>query len=110
MDESLSTYMDLFRSDFEKSRTGIFDAFGYDCLAFAYPFGLHNAVTEGMLQSMGVRLTVTIREGINTLVRNDPTTLYNLMRFYITEDITGQQLIEKIKEPTVQTQTTTQTQ
>lgn len=110
VDESLSTYMDLFRSDFEQSRTGILNAFGYDCLSFAYPFGLHNAVTEGMLQSMGVRLTVTIREGINTLVRDDPTCLYNLMRFNITEDVTGEQLLEKIKEPALQPQTSTETQ
>ena len=63
-----------------------------------------------MLQSMGVRLTVTIREGINTLVRDDPTCLYNLMRFNITEDVTGEQLLEKIKEPALQPQTATETQ
>ncbi len=48
---------------------------------------------------MGVRLTVTIREAINTLVMGDPSCLYSMTRFNITDDVTGAQLLEKIKEP-----------
>ena len=98
-DESLDSYMTTFRNDFHKANDAIHAAFGYDTLAFAYPFGLHNAVTEGMLQIMGVRLTVTIREAINTLVMGDPSCLYSMTRFNITDDVTGAQLLEKIKEP-----------
>lgn len=98
-DEALDGYITTFRDDFNKANDSIHAAFGYDTLAFAYPFGLHNAVTEGMLQTMGVRLTVTIREGINTLVKGDPACLYSMTRFNITDDVTGAQLLEKIKEP-----------
>ena len=98
-DESLDRYMSAFRSDFLQSNAAIRAAFGYDSLAFAYPYGLHNAVTEGMLQTMGVRLTVTIREGMNTLVQGDPSCLYSMTRFNITDDVTGAQLLEKIREP-----------
>lgn len=99
VDEQLDSYMTTFREDFKKSNDAIRAAFGYDSLAFAYPYGLHNAVTEGMLQTMGVRLTVTIREGINTLVQGDPSCLYSMTRFNIIDDVTGAQLLEKIKEP-----------
>lgn len=97
--EPLDQYMDTFYADFNKSNEGIRQAFGASSLAFAYPFGLHNAVTEGMLQTMGVRITVTIREDMNTLVRGDASSLYGLARFNITNDVTGAQLLEKIKEP-----------
>lgn len=99
--ESLDQYMDTFYADFRKSNEGIRQAFGAGSLAFAYPFGLHNAVTEGMLQALGVRLTVTIREDMNTLVRGDASSLYGLARFNITDDMTGAQLLERIKEPAV---------
>ena len=97
-DESLDGYMAAFRADFQKSNAAIRAAFGYDSLAFAYPYGLHNAVTEGMLQTLGVRLTVTIREGINTLTQGDPACLYSMTRFNITDDVTGAQLLDKIAE------------
>ncbi|MBS5151080.1 MAG: polysaccharide deacetylase family protein [Butyricicoccus pullicaecorum] len=97
--EPLDQYMNTFYADFSKSNAGIRQAFGADSLSFAYPFGLHNAITEGMLQAMGVRITVTIREGMNTLVRGDASSLYGMARFNITEDMTGAQLLEKIREP-----------
>ena len=52
-----------------------------------------------MLQTLGVRLTVTIREGINTLTQGDPACLYSMTRFNITDDVTGAQLLDKIAEP-----------
>lgn len=97
--EPLEQYIDTFYTDFNKSNEGIRRGFGADSLSFAYPFGLHNAITEGMLQAMGVRITVTIREGINTLVRGDASSLYGMARFNITEDMTGAQLLEKVREP-----------
>lgn len=99
--EPLDQYMQAFHADFDRSNAAIRQAFGADSLAFAYPFGLHNAITEGMLQAMGVRITVTIREDINTLVRGDASSLYGLARFNITEDMTGAQLLERIKEPAI---------
>ena len=97
--ELLEQYIDTFYTDFNKSNEGIRQGFGADSLSFAYPFGLHNAITEGMLQAMGVRITVTIREGINTLVCGDASSLYGMARFNITEDMTGAQLLEKVREP-----------
>lgn len=97
--EALDAYMDAFHTDYYKSNEAIRKSFGADNLAFAYPFGLHNAVTEGMLQAMGVRITVTIREDINKLVRGDASSLYGLARFNITEDMTGAQVVAKIQEP-----------
>ena len=64
--------------------------------AFAYPFGLHNGVTEGLLREQGVRVTVTIHEGANTLTQGDPACLYGLNRFNITEDVTGDKLLQKL--------------
>lgn len=98
-EESLPAYMETFLADFQRSNDGIRQAFGYDSLAFAYPFGLNNAVIEGLLQMRGVRLTVTIREDINTLRQGDPSCLYGMARFNITDDVTGQELLRKIQEP-----------
>lgn len=97
--ESLEAYMEAFRTDFAASADAIQKAYGKPVTAFAYPFGLHNAVTEGMLRQAGVRLTVTIREGLNTLTQGDPTCLYGMSRFNITDDVTGEQLLAKIAEP-----------
>lgn len=98
-DEQLNDYINDFRTDFKKSNDDIRRSFGYDSLAFAYPFGLHNAITEGLLRALGVRLTVTIREDINTLRQGDPSCLYGMTRFNITDSVTGAQLLEKIQEP-----------
>ncbi len=99
--EALDVYMDTFRTDFYKSNEAIRKSFGAGSLAFAYPFGRNNALTEGMLRAMGVRVTVTIREDMNQLVRGDASSLYGLARFNITNDMTAQDLLARIKEPTV---------
>lgn len=94
--EQLEDYMEAFRSDFDRSKRELEQ--GLDCkvLAFAYPYGLHNAVTEGLLREMGVRVTVTIREGRNTLQVGDPSCLYGMSRFNITEDVSGAQLLARM--------------
>lgn len=94
--ESLTDYIAAFRADFARSAEGIEAGLGGTVRAFAYPFGLHNGVTEGLLREQGVRVTVTIHEGANTLTQGDPACLYGLNRFNITEDVTGDKLLQKL--------------
>ena len=49
-----------------------------------------------LLREQGVRVTVTIHEGANTLTQGDPACLYGLNRFNITEDVTGDKLLQKL--------------
>lgn len=64
----------------------------------AYPGGDYNELSEEVIhQEVGIPVTVTsIEGGVNTVKRGEPESLYAMYRWNITNDVTGEQLLEKI--------------
>ena len=52
---------------------------------FAYPHGVWDAATEALLKQLGVRVTLTCEERVNTIRRADTDSLYLLGRYNVNE-------------------------
>lgn len=65
---------------------------------FAYPYGMYCRWSETILKDLGVYATVTVEERINTLRVGEPDTLRLLGRYTVTEDITGEGLLDLLGE------------
>lgn len=64
----------------------------------SYPGGDYTELSEEIIHGEGgIPVTVTsVEGGRNTVTRGDPESLYAMYRWNITNDVTGEQLLEKI--------------
>jgi len=92
--ESEQDYIDLFRNDYALMQELLKD-FG-DVYAFSYPYGRISVMSSILLRELGVQMTFSVNEGINTLVKGLPQSLLELKRFSITDDIAGDKLLRMI--------------
>lgn len=93
-DESEEDYIRAFRQDFEASKSAIKEALGTEVSVYAYPYGAYNDLTEVLLSEMGVRVTLTVNEGLNTVIKGLPQSLRAMNRVNVTESYAGNALIE----------------
>ena len=63
----------------------------------AYPYGRCSELSENVLREMGIWATVTIEGKTNTLVRGLPQCLRQMGRYYMSESITGQALVDMLE-------------
>lgn len=96
--EKEKTYIETFRADFQRSKKDIEAGIGNQVTVFAYPYGYYNTLTEVLLSQMGVKVTLTIKPGVNTVIKGLPQSLYAMRRIDITGNMTGEQLIEILEE------------
>ena len=64
-----------FRADVEASRRAIEDALGTQVTVYAYPFGYYTQLSEVLLWEMGIKVTLTVEEGINVVIKGLPQSL-----------------------------------
>ena len=83
--------------DFTRSRALLEDATGRPVDVLAYPAGQYSTLTQVTLQSLGVHVTLSTNPGVNTVVKGLPQTLYAMLRFGITEDISPEALLDMIR-------------
>lgn len=95
--ERLSDFITAFRSDVSRSISDIKAVMGYDITAFAYPYGKHSGVTDAILRSLGIKITVTIREESNVLTVGQPTSLYAMNRYFALENMSGSDIVALLK-------------
>jgi len=95
--ESEEEYIAAFRSDFERSRKEIEEKTGARVIAYAYPNGWYTTLSEVLLSKMGVKITLTVEEGMNTVIRGLPQSLRAMKRYRVNNDISGSELVEKIR-------------
>ena len=86
--ESEEAYVQALTEDFTRSRALLEDAAGQPVDVLAYPAGQYSTLAQVTLQSLGVHVTLSTNPGVNTVVRGLPQTLYAMLRFGITEDVT----------------------
>ena len=95
--ESEEAYVQALTEDFTRSRALLEDAAGQPVDVLAYPAGQYSTLTQVTLQSLGVHVTLSTNPGVNTVVRGLPQTLYAMLRFGITEDVTPEALLDMIR-------------
>ena len=95
--ESEEEYISAFRSDFERSRREIEENTEAKVIAYAYPNGFYTTLSEVLLGEMGVKITFTIEEGMNTVIKGLPQSLRAMKRYRAGEDISGSELVERIR-------------
>lgn len=78
--ESDEQYVTTLRNDIGKLQKILFEATGKQCRVLAYPFGKYNTIAEQTLVDMGFRMMFTCNEGVSTIKRGKPESLYKLKR------------------------------
>ena len=95
--ESEEAYVQALTEDFTRSRALLEGATGQPVDVLAYPAGQYSTLAQVTLQSLGVHVTLSTNPGVNTVVRGLPQTLYAMLRFGITEDVTPEALLDMIR-------------
>ena len=95
--EREEVYVQALTEDFTRSRALLEDAAGQPVDVLAYPAGQYSTLAQVTLQSLGVHVTLSTNPGVNTVVRGLPQTLYAMLRFGITEDVTPEALLDMIR-------------
>ena len=95
--ESEEAYVQALTEDFTRSRALLEDATGRPVDVLAYPAGQYSTLAQVTLQSLGVHVTLSTNPGINTVVKGLPQTLYAMLRFGITEEVTPEALLDMIR-------------
>ena len=94
--ESEEAYVQALTDDFTKSRVQLEAATGQPVDVLAYPAGQYSTLAQVTLQELGVHVTLSTNPGVNTVVKGLPQTLYAMLRFGITDDLTPEALLELI--------------
>ena len=95
--ESEEAYVQTLTEDFTRSRAQLESATGQPVDVLAYPAGQYSTLAQVTLQSLGVHVTLSTNPGVNTVVKGLPQTLYAMLRFGITEDVTPEALLDMIQ-------------
>lgn len=90
--ETEADYIAHFRKDTASSIQQIEEEFGTPSLAYSYPLGKKDVLSEVLLNEMGFDMTFGAGPGDNTLVKGLPQTLLHLNRYNMTNRITKEQL------------------
>lgn len=91
--ESEADYIRFLRQDCRQMQ----QLLGYTPGVLAYPYGAFSQLSEAILNEMGIWATVTINEKCNTIIQGVPQSLRQLGRFYMSEDISAQELLLQIE-------------
>lgn len=92
-DETEEAYMAFLREDIRRENELLRPVLGRDVNILAYPYGLHDTLSEMLLREAGIYATVTTFPGENVIVKGIPQSLLSMSRYDITPDITGEDLL-----------------
>lgn len=98
-DESIEDYIKIFNSDFITENEIINKITNERIHSFSYPTGYYDQETEALLALLGVKSTLTTQEGINTIIKGLPQSLFSLKRINIYRDMPDENLIKLISTP-----------
>ncbi|MBQ9757225.1 MAG: polysaccharide deacetylase family protein [Clostridia bacterium] len=96
--ENIFDYVNAFQNDFKKSKADIEENVGNEVVAFAYPTGRYNALSEFILKQNGVRVTMATSEGPNYIKKGDKESLYKLNRYNVGDQISEEHLLKWLNE------------
>ncbi len=82
-DEDYERYIKAFVSDTKTITSLIEENMDYKPIAYTYPNGYNTPLSEKILESLGYKITLTINEGINTIIKGDTSSLMHLKRIAV---------------------------
>lgn len=94
--ESLNVYRDNLSSDLKKLQELLYKNCSVVPNAVAYPYGAFNKDTLDVVKSCGFKCTFTCEERINTVVKNNTDSLYNLGRFNRESGISTEMFFDRV--------------
>ena len=90
-------YIEVLRKDAQKIKDELHSNLGIDTVAMAYPTGVYNTLSNAILSQEGIKVTFSVEEGVNELVKGLPQSLYSLKRFNMTEGMNLLTLLNKVR-------------
>ncbi len=96
-DETEAEYAAFLREDCRKFNELMEPVLGGPADILAFPYGLSDTLSGMLLREAGIYATVTVQPGTNTLVKGLPQSLLYMDRYDITEDLTGEGLLELLE-------------
>jgi peptidoglycan/xylan/chitin deacetylase (PgdA/CDA1 family) len=96
--ESEADYRAALANDFTEARDGLKEGLGVDMVALAFPFGLNSKQAVEELEKVGVKVTFTTDFGCRRVIPGEPDTLQCMPRWGISDDITGQELVNGLDQ------------
>lgn len=97
--ESKQQYQRAFCTDFATYQREYSMHTGKKLYALAYPKGAHSAYTEQLAHRLGYAITFTTQKNkVNRVVEKDPTSLYALGRFNVSENTTKEELLQYLRQ------------
>lgn len=93
-DESEKDYIESFNRDFVDEDSIIAKITDGITHSFSYPTGYFDSETETLLGLLGVKSTVTTENGINTVIKGIPQSLFGLKRVSVYRDMSDENLLE----------------
>ncbi|MDE7242465.1 MAG: polysaccharide deacetylase family protein [Oscillospiraceae bacterium] len=97
-DESEKGYTAFLREDIRLENELLSPALDGDVAIFAFPYGLHDTLSEILLREAGFYATVTVSSGENTIIKGLPQSLLCMNRYDITENVSPKKLLALIGE------------
>jgi len=97
--ETVDEYKNAVKSDLEKANDFLTqNAKIPRPITFAYPFGKYTNEGREVLKELGFEAILTCNEGISTIRRGDPASLYTLKRFNRSGNASHESFIKKVFE------------
>ncbi len=97
-DESETQYVSALTQDYLRCVDLIESALDEDCTAFSYPYGMYDNLSEIVLRSLGVKVTLSTKEGVNEILKGLPQSLIQLRRIDVSGGTSGSMLLERLDD------------
>lgn len=91
--ESETDYAAKLEADYQRSKVQIESALPVKSEVFTYPYGSCDTLSEVVLHSQGIRVTVIMSNGVSELIKGIPQSLYQLKRINVPGGTTPQMLL-----------------
>ena len=92
-------YIQYFHQDTQQSRKQITQDFGEEWLAYSYPLGQHDDLTERLLTEDDIKVTLIVERGMNIIKKGSPESLRKLKRFSISDKTSNWELERILQYP-----------
>ena len=93
--ETKEAHAAILTKDVDAFRTAMQEHCGMTVTTFTYPFGHWDQESEAVLRAQGFTVTLTCRERINYIERNNPASLLHLGRYNRPSGISTEKFMEK---------------
>lgn len=96
--ESEAEYIEILRADHQRIVDAVYANVGETVFAIAFPHGIYDVLSQAVLIEMGMRVTVGVTPGFNTIIMGLPQSLLSLNRFTITNDTSIDRLLAYLED------------